>query len=170
LSKDTFKYYQSDDKNKPTDKTIKLYLKAKQLNKLQFSILFKSLRKYYILSSLGNDYYHFDKKEARESIRDEFLRNKLKDIKVIDDDKINKIEHDFNESKAYENLRKFKLRMIILIELSFACLIYYFSQNLISAIASIIAIELALLVITKKPTKKDFEKATEEMDRARNRL
>ena len=50
LSKDTYKYYQSDDKNKPNDKTIKLYLKAKKLNKLQFGIMFKSLRGHYLLS------------------------------------------------------------------------------------------------------------------------
>jgi len=170
LSKNTFKYYQSDDKDKPTDKTITLYVEAKQLNQQQFGILFKSLRKYYISSSLGSDYYHSDKEEAREAIRDEILRNKMKNIQAIDEKKINKNEHDFNEHRAYQRLKKFKTRMIILIQLSFACLIYYFSQNLILVIASTVAIELVVSVMNKKPSKKDFEKAAEEMERVRNRL
>jgi len=88
------------------------------LNKLQLGILFKSLRKHYILS-LKYDFENFYGINKNESIQDEFLRKNLKDIKIIDDDKINKIDFDFIESRAYENLRKFKTRMIVLIQLLF---------------------------------------------------
>jgi len=167
LSKDTYKYYQSDDKNKPNDKTIKLYLKAKKLNKLQFGILFKSLRGHYLLSLGYNiEDLYIDKNEFLE---DEFLRNNTKNIKVIDDDKINKLDEDFNESRAYENLRKFKTKMIIFIQILFSCLIYFLSQSLILVISFIIAIELIIVVINKKPTEKDFQKAKKEMDKIKEK-
>ena len=59
--------------------------------------------------------------------------------------------------------------MIIFIQILFSCLIYFLSQSLILVISFIIAIELIIVVINKKPTEKDFQKAKKEMDKIKEK-
>jgi hypothetical protein len=160
-------YYEGNDINKPTNKTIKIFLKAKDLDSYQSGMLIKGLIDNYI----SNLDYDIDNLYSNNTELDKykFFLDNTKDIKAIKSHKINTEQRTkdlFYKSRASEILNKYKLKILSVIYISTAVLLYYLTTNILIVIIYLISTMLSESVINKKVNNRILKKAKEDIDKA----
>ena len=166
-TKDSMPYYEGKDIKKPTNQTIEIFLKAKELDNHQSGMLIKGLMDNYIL----NLDYDIDNLYSNNTELDKykFFLEKTKNIKAIKSHKINTVQRTedlFYKSRASEILNNYKLKICFAIYVSTAMLLYYLSSNISIIIVYFISTMLIESVINKNINDKILKQAKEDIDKA----